>query len=296
MRVDPRYLPAIPEKVSSVAHDTFSKVMPYVNIGYQKAKSSTGIKVAVGIGAAGLIGFAGYELYNAFTNPQGPGCSQLQTELASNLKEQFTIYNNSVTYHGGTMPASYTQQIATLQKEEASIENQIGKYCSLPAGQEFQKTMDKIIVTAGWLAMGLVIATGLLLSARAVSWFLKRWGGSTSDPNKSPSTPAEADPPQSFSPVNMPADAQSGLTLNNVDKNIITPTEGENVLQSVDSSDPMAANSVDLTDFFTQLADSAELEELFTFFDSLAEDMAAIAATDGEIVDEAAADLVALGE
>lgn len=276
---------AIKKRVPDVARK-------YYGAAAEVAKGSKAVKIGAGIAIAGGGGFLAYEFYKAFTSPQGAGCSQLQDQLANVQKQQFVIINNDVKYHGGTVPSADQTKIATLQKEQAKLVKEIANQCTLPAGQQLQKSLDQVIAYTGWLALGLLIAGGVILSARATSWFLKKWGGSKTDPNTSPTTPDEADPPADFSMNTMSADASSGFTLTNVDDNIITPTDGLNVMSAYQATDPMVAEATSIEDAYTALAQEATLEELYVFFDDLAVAMETIETADDAIITDAIIDLV----
>ena len=258
-------------------------------------RAGTAIKIGLGLGIAGAAGFAAYELITAFTTSQGPGCSQLQSELASVIKQQFDIYNNSVTYHGGTMTATQQGQIVALQKEQASLVAQIGKQCTPPAGQTLQEYLNKVIAYAGWTAIALIALGGVILSARMISWLVSKWGGGKTDPSSPPTSVEDASPPSDFTPTSVNMDFASGQTINNVDQNIITPEQGANTLSEVQSTDPLAVNATELSDAITAIADTEAVDfaSLFDFLDAYAADMAAVETTDALVVSDAV-DIIAV--
>ena len=267
--------------------------------GYTQAKvyvkENSAVKVGLGLGIAGAIGFAAYEIVTAFTTSQGPGCSQLQSELASVIKQQFDIYNNAVTYHAGTMTATQQGQIVALQKEQASLIAQIGKQCTPPAGQTLQEYLNKVIAFAGWTAIALIAFGGVVLTARMYSWLRGKWGGGNTDPSSPPTSVEDASPPSDFTPTSVNMDFASGQAINNVDQGIITPEQGANTLSEVQSTDPLAVNATELSDAITTIADTEAIDfaSLFDFMDLYAADMAAVEVTDAEIVSDAV-DIIAL--
>ena len=252
-------------------------------------RAGTAIKIGLGLGIAGAASFAAYELITAFTTSQGPGCSQLQSELASVIKQQFDIYNNSVTYHGGTMTATQQGQIVALQKEQASLVAQIGKQCTPPAGQTLQEYLNKVIAFAAWTAIALIAFGGVVFVARMYSWLRGKWGGGKTDPSSPPTSVEDASPPSDFTPTSVNMDFASGQTINNVDQNIITPEQGANTLSEVQSTDPLAVNATELSDAITAIADTEAVDfaSLFDFLDAYAADMAAVETTDALVVSDA---------
>lgn len=254
-----------------------------------KITAGTATKIGLGVGIAGALGFGAYEIVKAFVSPQGAGCSQLQSELASVIKQQFDIYNNAVTYHAGTMTATQQSQIATLQKEQASLIAQIGKQCTPPAGQTLQEYLNKVIAYAGWVAIALITLSGVVISARMISWLTKRWGGGKSNPDAPPTSVDDATPPPDFDPATMNMDYATGQTINNVDQSVITPEQGTDTLNEIQSTDPMAANSVEISNAVETIAETeaADYAELFDFLDAYAIDIAAVDEDDAEIVSDA---------
>ena len=252
-------------------------------------QTKNAIKIGIGIGVAGAISFAAYEIIGAFTTAQGPGCSRLQSELADVIKQQFDIYNNSVTYHGGTMTATQQGQVVALQKEQASLVAQIGKQCTPPAGQTLQEYLNKVIAYAGWVAIRLIELGGVVLGIHMFVWLVKKWGGGKADPSNPPTSVEDADPPADFSPVNQNMDFATGQTINNVDQSIITPEQGANTLSEVQSTDPLAVNSSELSDAISTIAETETVgyATLFDFMDAYAADMATVETTDDVIVSDA---------
>ena len=202
-----------------------------------KITAGTATKIGLGVGIAGALGFGAYEIVKAFVSPQGAGCSQLQSELASVIKQQFDIYNNSVTYHAGTMTATQQGQIVTLQKEQASLIAQIGKQCTPPAGQTLQEYLNKVIAFAGWTAIALIAFGGVVLTARMYSWLRGKWGGGNTDPSSPPTSVEDASPPSDFTPTSVNMDFASlfdFMDLYAADMAAVEVTDAEIVSDAVD--------------------------------------------------------------
>lgn len=280
------------EHLPSRAASQVKRGATYVYEGYREA--STGTKVAIALGVGSVAAFAIYELYQT-TQYQGAGCTELQKELASVIAQQFTIYNNAVTYHQGTMTASQQSQITTLQKEQTSLVNQIGKDCNAPVGTTLTEYLDKVITYASWVAIALIAFAGIVLTARALSFLRSRWGGSVSNPGNPPTSPDDSGPPSGFQAPSVNMDYAGAQTVQNVNSGVITPEQGTNTLSEIADTDPVAVNSTVLSDYAATLAEAdAALAELEAAMDALAVALDDALAIDTESVDSALAALTEL--
>lgn len=280
------YARQVPAKISSGGH--------YIVKQYREA--STGVKVAVVVAVAGGVSFLAYELYQAFTSASGPGCSTLQSELTSVIKQQFSIYENAVTYHGGTMTATQQGQIKTLQQQQATLTNEIAKNCTPPAGQTLNKYLNQIIAFAGWTAIALIAIGGVVITARMTKWLISRWGGGSSDPSSPPTSVLDADPPDTFQPTTMNMDYAGGQVINNVQNEVITPEQGANVMPEIADTDAVAVNATTISDFYTTLAtaDAAISAEFADIMDAYSEAFADAVTLDSEVADDAVAVIATL--
>jgi hypothetical protein len=230
-----------------------------------KTVAELGLVVAgVAVGAAVV-----WTVVQAITGgAQPPACTALQNQLAQLQAQQFAIYKQGAA-QGGTFTQSQASEVQSLQTQIASVINQMTNTCVAPPGSTLEKWINQAIVYAGWVALALVGIVGVGVSALVIRWFVRRWGGSASNPDSPPSSPADVTVSSEFDQATMGSDAADGEVAGEYGSGAISSSDASSVASNLALNDPATGVAGQISAFFTSAAETAS-DVIAAILDALA--------------------------
>jgi hypothetical protein len=223
------------------------------------------VKGALIGGGVVIGGVVVYELANFIVQSTGcpscgvPACQALQNSLATIDAQIGTIYYTASHSQGGTFTAGQKSSLSTLYQQQASIISQMQTSCPASTGAQASQTLDQIVRWAGWVAIGLLTLGGIYIGALGTRWFIRKLGGSKSDPGTPPKSIDDLGPPEeATNPAASFGQTVAGADLADQEANGVPASTISDIQTSLAADDPAIDISTDIATFYSSVAASAE--------------------------------------
>jgi hypothetical protein len=218
------------------------------------------------VGGVAVVGTLAWVVVSSLLGgQQPPACTALQNQLYALQKEQLAIYQQAAR-QGGTFTDAQAVEAQSLAQQIANVVAAMSGTCIASPGETLERTIDQIIVFGLW---GAAIVLGIVASAFAIRWFIKRWGGPKDGSEKPPASPDDVQVSPEFDDSTVGADLANGEVAGEFESGQITDAQAQTTASNLAVSDPAVGVADTIASFFRQVAAGAS-EAAAELLDALA--------------------------